>query len=337
MGASAYRAGQCLYDERQGIEFDYSRKQGVAFSGIMAPANAPAWVKDRALLWNTVEKIENRKDSRLAKEILIALPVELTVSQNIALIQEYCQSQFIDKGMIADINIHVDNVGNPHAHILLTTRTITEQGFGLKNTEWNKRHLVFEQRKGWELLANQHLLQAGYEARIDCRSLKDRGLNVEPGLHLGPAAHHGAQQGRGDEFTRYVEHLDILRANGERVIENPQTALSKLTQQQAVFTEFDIAKLANQYSADLEQYHQVFGAIQKAPNIINLGQDDYGNSVFSTREMVALEHQLLDHAYEMDLKKGHEVEQGLAQTLVDNSTLTGEQKEAFWHLTAPGI
>src|SRR5271163_3203294 len=79
VGAAAYRAGERILDERQGITFDYSQKKGVVYSEILAPAHAPEWVKDRARLWNEVEKLEKRKDSQLAREVLIALPQELTL------------------------------------------------------------------------------------------------------------------------------------------------------------------------------------------------------------------------------------------------------------------
>lgn len=334
VAASAYRAAEKLLDVRQNIEFDYSKKKGVVYSEILAPENAPDWVKDRSTLWNTIEHIEKRKDARLAREVMVALPSELSTAQNIELLKEFCQSQFVSKGMVADVNLHLDHAHNPHAHILLTTRIITEDGFGLKNTDWNKRERVFEYRKALEEVTNRHLQLAGFEARIDCRSLKNRGLSIEPALHLGPAVHHGIVRGDGEQFVRYVDHLEILRTNGEKIIEDPSIALEKLIQQQSVFTEFDVAKTANRFSADLEQYHQVFDAIKNHESLVMIGKDDYQNTIYSTREMIALEHQMLNDAYDLDLKKNHGL--SLSQSPKMGRTLSPGQEAALSYLTAPG-
>lgn len=330
VNAAAYRAAERLFDERLNRTFDYSKKEGVVFSTILAPEHAPDWVKDRAQLWNTAEVIEKRKDARLAKEILIALPKELTLEQNVDLLKDYCQAQFIDKGMIADINIHCDNPDNPHAHILLTTREIHEAGFGLKNREWNKRELVFELRRAWQDIANTHLYLADHDTRIDCQSLKARGLDIEPNVHLGPSAHHE------NDFIREVDQRDILRANGDKLIQNPTPFLEKLTQQQSIFTTFEMAKLANQYSADLEQYQQVLHAIQTAQEVIQLGQDDFSNTVYSTRAIIEQEHQMLNHAYELDTKKTHVVDADIANRVIQGKTLSQGQMASYQHLMAPG-
>lgn len=99
---------------------------------ILAPSSSPEWVHKRNLLWNEVEKSETRKNSQLAREINIALPKELTKDQQTELIKHYIHTQFVDKGMIADIAVHRDNLENPHAHVMLTTREISEEGFGKK-------------------------------------------------------------------------------------------------------------------------------------------------------------------------------------------------------------
>ena len=118
VASAAYRASEALHDDRYGLTHDYSRKQGVEHSEILAPEDAPAWVYDRQTLWNTVEATEKRKDSQLAREIEIGLPVELTHNENVELIREYVKSQFVSKGMIADFSIHEDDPNNPHAHVL---------------------------------------------------------------------------------------------------------------------------------------------------------------------------------------------------------------------------
>lgn len=336
VGAAAYRAGERLLDERLGVEYDYSNKKGVVYSEIMAPQDAPEWVKDRKRLWNEVEATERRKDSQLAREVLIALPKELSQDERVDLIREYCDKQFVSKGMIADVNIHEDNPDNPHAHILLTMREVSTRGFGLKNRDWNKRENVFEQRRFWQDVANAHLHLAGHTTRIDCRSLQERGIDLEPGLHLGQAPHHAMSRGGGDDFGKYVDHIEIIRANGERLIRDPSAAIEKLTQQQAVFNDYDIAKLANQYSADLTQYQQVLSAIRSSKQIVVLGENEYDKTVYSTIKMITLEHEMLNQAHELDAKRAHQIDLKAANQALSGKSLSESQRAAFSHVINAG-
>ncbi len=131
--AAAYRVGERIEDHRTGLTFDYRARGGVDHVETLAPANAPAWVQDRAALWNAVEAAETRKNSQVAREIRVALPAELDHGQRVELVRDFCQRQFVDRGMVADIALHA-KVGNPHAHILLTLRDIGPQGFGGQTT-----------------------------------------------------------------------------------------------------------------------------------------------------------------------------------------------------------
>jgi ATP-dependent exoDNAse (exonuclease V) alpha subunit len=136
VSAAAYRAGEKLHDMQQDITFDYSRKSGVEYSAIMAPDNAPSWAYDRQALGNAVEASEKRINSRLARELEIILPRELSAEQCVALVRSYVQAHCVDRGMVADIAIHrpeaSDGKEQPHAHVLLTTRSIWPAGFGAK-------------------------------------------------------------------------------------------------------------------------------------------------------------------------------------------------------------
>jgi hypothetical protein len=125
VAGAAYRSGSRLYEESTGLVHDYTRKHGVEHSEILAPDAAPAWVHDRQTLWNTVEAAERRKDAQVAREIQVGLPIELSDSEQLALVRDYVKREFITKGMVADIGIHRDNPNNPHSHILLTTRELT--------------------------------------------------------------------------------------------------------------------------------------------------------------------------------------------------------------------
>jgi ATP-dependent exoDNAse (exonuclease V) alpha subunit len=112
--AAAYRSAEHVRDRTTGQDFDYTRKAGVEHTEILAPEHAPQWVLDRAELWNRVEEAEIRKDAQLAREVEVALPIELDQETQVELIREFAKEAFVSKGMVADIAIHRDNPENPH-------------------------------------------------------------------------------------------------------------------------------------------------------------------------------------------------------------------------------
>ena len=124
MAAAAYRSGEKLTNEWDGITHDYTKKRGVVYSEILLPANAPSSFSDRSTLWNSVEKIEKNRDAQLAREIEIALPNEIDRQSQIRLVRKYVQDIFVSAGMCADYSIHDKGDGNPHAHIMLTLRPL---------------------------------------------------------------------------------------------------------------------------------------------------------------------------------------------------------------------
>lgn len=128
VAASAYMSCSRIYNEYDGILHDYARKQGLVYEQVFLPPQAPPEWKDRSVLWNAVEGTEKTKDSRLAREFVVSLPVELDREQNIALISEYVKDNFVADGMCADVCIHDTDGHNPHAHIMLTVRPLDENG-----------------------------------------------------------------------------------------------------------------------------------------------------------------------------------------------------------------
>lgn len=185
VAAAAYRAAAKLHDERIGKNFDYTRKRGVAHSEILTPPNAPTWMQDRTTLWNAVERVESRNDAQLAREVEIALPVELTHDQQIELVRDFAQRAFVSKGMVADVALHRNNLENPHAHILLTLRQLTPDGWGAKCRDWNEKQQLEHWRAQWAEVTNEHLARAGLEGRVDHRSLEAQGIDVVPGRKRG--------------------------------------------------------------------------------------------------------------------------------------------------------
>ena len=185
--AIAYRVAERIEDRRTGLVFDYAARGGVDHTEILAPDHAPDWVRDRSELWNRVEEAETRKNSQVAREVRVALPAELTHAQRLELVREFVRSQFVDRGMVADIALHapgrIGDERNHHAHILLTTREVDAEGsvsdggsvprggFTTKNRDWNKVEVLEGWREAWARDSNAALERAGIEDRVDHRTL----------------------------------------------------------------------------------------------------------------------------------------------------------------------
>lgn len=233
VASAAYRSGEKLEDKETGLTHDFTKKGGVIFSEILLPAEAPDQYIDRSTLWNEVQKIEKASNARLAREIEIALPKELSHETQKILVREYVQENFVNKGMCADWALHDKGDGNPHAHIMLTTRSIKENGEWAPKSrkvyhldengnkvikkrdkngriqydchkedfnDWNKQEKVLEWRKSWADICNKYL---DSEHRIDHRSLKDQGSELIPTIHEGYFARKIEKQGGISERCEY--------------------------------------------------------------------------------------------------------------------------------------
>ena len=170
---AAYHARTRITDERTGDTYDYSRRTDLYGHFILAPANAPEHiVKDSTALWNEVERVERQQNGQTARYFDVAIPAELNNDDKKKLVLEYCQKNFVDKGMIADIAFHDLDSDNPHAHVMLTLKTISPDGFGKKERSWNDRKMSVLWRESWASMANSFLAAAGSSERIDHRSLQ---------------------------------------------------------------------------------------------------------------------------------------------------------------------
>lgn len=218
VAAAAYRAGDKLADERYGRVQDYSRRHGVLHSEIMAPEDTPAWMLDRAALWNGVEAAEKRKDSQLARDVLLILPHELTDEGRLSAVRGFIQEQFVDAGMIADFAMHAPHPGgdarNYHCHVMLTMRELAGDGFGQKNRAWNDDELLKQWRAEFQRHVNVELERQGIDARVDLRSLEARGIDREPEPKQGPIATEMERNGR--ESHAGKDRRDTKARNAER-------------------------------------------------------------------------------------------------------------------------
>ncbi|RWX58583.1 Ti-type conjugative transfer relaxase TraA, partial [Mesorhizobium sp. M4B.F.Ca.ET.089.01.1.1] len=228
-------------------------------------------------------------DAQLAREVEFALPRELSQAQGIELARDFVQAEFVGRGMVADLNVHWDRAGEgstkPHAHVMLTMRSVDENGFGPKVRDWNSTEMVERWRERWAELANERLAELDIDARIDHRSLEAQGIALEPQTQIGAPAQRiedGHLDAAGIEADRAELHREIARNNGVRIIDDPNLALDAITHQQSTFTRKDIAKFAHRHSDGMEQFNDVMGAIGNAPDLVELGKDGRGEDRFTT-------------------------------------------------------
>ncbi|MCM8651451.1 MobA/MobL family protein [Lactiplantibacillus sp. E932] len=212
IASAAYRSGEKLFDDKECRRYFYARSV-MPESFILTPKNAPEWASDREKLWNEVEKNDRKSNSRYAKEFNVALPVELSESEQKELLTKYVQENFVDQGMVADVAIHCDHPDNPHAHVMLTNRPFNPDGsWGLKAktqyikdengkqlltksgfpkqrkiwlVDWDKREKINEWRHNWATSVNQSLAQKNIPDRISEKSFVDQGIQETPTQHEG--------------------------------------------------------------------------------------------------------------------------------------------------------
>lgn len=212
VASASYRSGEKLHSDAENKNYFYERVV-MPESFILLPENAPEWASDREVLWNEVEAIDRKVNSRYAKEFNVALPVELTNDEQKELLTRYVQETFVDNGMVADVAIHRDNADNPHAHVMLTNRPFNADGtWGQKSkteyildengnktrtekgnirqrkiwlVDWDKQGKVQEWRKGWADAVNRTFEQKNMPDRISEKTLEEQGIDGLPTQHVG--------------------------------------------------------------------------------------------------------------------------------------------------------
>ena len=300
MAAAAYRSGEKLVNEWDGLTHDYTRKGGVVHTEIMLPSHAPPEFADRSTLWNSVEQIEKSSTAQLAREIEVALPVELSRAEQLALVRAYVKDNFVDAGMCADCAIHDKGTGNPHAHILLTIRPIKENGeWGAKCrkvydldgqgqripdgkggwkshrediTDWNRRENAEKWRAAWAAYTNRALEAADRPERIDHRSYKRQGVDKIPTVHMGPAASQMERRGvateKGDINREIAADNKLLKEIKARITRLYNWSKEQSTQPQGRESIMDFLFQARQDTAPISQYAKV-KALQADAKLFN--------------------------------------------------------------------
>lgn len=241
---AAYCARDKLYSDYTGRSYDYTNRQDLVYHEIMLPDYAPNTFHNPEVLWNSVEKIEKSKNAQLARTVIIALPRELSHSTHIQMVRQYAQEFFVQQGMCADISIHDKGDGNPHAHLLLTTRSLDRDGKwmckqrrnylldksgnrirdpitkgyklgrSIKTNDWDAPDRIEEWRKGWAGVCQSWFKRCGISKEITHISYERQGIDREPTIHLGAKVR--SLEDRGLLTDRGQKNRDIEIRNHER-------------------------------------------------------------------------------------------------------------------------
>ncbi|MCW0001794.1 Ti-type conjugative transfer relaxase TraA [Pararhizobium sp. YC-54] len=372
--SAAYRHCARMDYEREARVIDYTRKQGLLHEEFVIPADAPDWLRamiaDRSVagaseaFWNKVETFEKRADAQLAKDVTIALPLELTAEQNIALVRDFVERHITSKGMVADWVYH-DAPGNPHVHLMTTLRPLTEEGFGAKKVAVagpdgnpirnDAGKIVYELwaggiddfnafRDGWFACQNRHLALAGLDIRIDGRSFEKQGIDLAPTIHLGVGTK--AIERKADGFARPVEleRLELQEArraeNARRLSRNPDLVLDLIMREKSVFDERDVAKILHRYIDDAGLFQSLMARILQSPETLRLEREriDFATGArvpakYTTRDMIRLEAEMAHRAIWLSQRSSHGVRESVLEaTFKRHSRLSDEQKTAIEHV-----
>ncbi|MCA3077091.1 MAG: Ti-type conjugative transfer relaxase TraA [Rhodocyclaceae bacterium] len=360
VAAAAYRSGTALTNERDGLVHDYTPRKGIEHRQIVLPENlSAAWANDRSTLWNAAEAAEKRKDARVAREVEVSLPHELDAKQRQALAVEMAQ-HLADRYRVAvDLAIHSPHgktdARNHHAHLLMTTRTLTRTGLGAKsmlereNRELARQGLptthqqVRELREAWADLANRHLARAEHDLRIDHRSNAARGIELTPTAHMGVQATQMSRKGL--EVSRASLTVAAAQRNAALIRESPDQVLAIITAEKSVFDHRDVARVVNRYTEGAGQFQSVYGQVMASPELVRLTKEtrDPGGRVqapalYSTRDMIAVEARMDACAGRLAAGGGYAVSASNRAAALDarqGPKLDEGQRNAFTHVTGP--
>lgn len=362
VAAAAYRAAERLENQRDGMLHDFTGRSGVEHAGIVLPEGVAAdWARDRETLWNVAEAAEKRRDARVAREIEVALPHELSAEQRLDLTRAFAQEIADRYGVAVDFAIHSPHgqtdVRNHHAHLLMTTRQVGAASLGEKsilereNKQLQAAGLPTSQaqlrdlRLAWEERTNARLAEAGLDIRVDHRSHRERGLEIEPTQHMG--VHATQMERREKPVSRGRLDAAAAKRNAALIRDKPEQVLALITGEKSVFDRRDVARTLHRYVDEPEAFQAALAKVMASPALVELQaerRDEQGRVLeparYATREMVAVESAMAASADRMAAGggfgvAGRRVEAALAAQARGGLRLSEEQQAAVAHITGP--
>lgn len=355
VAAIAYRSASKVQDLQTGDTWDYSKKGFVEHVEIIHPENSPSWIREISeeckisrqsaiqKLSDAFEGYEKRKDSQVYREFEFSLPNELSKEQNIKWATEFVKDIFVSKGMIAITNFHFDidkktGQEKPHCHVLLSTRELTDDGFGLKNREWNRKDLLLEAREQNAAYQNLALKEHGFEARVTHLSYDDRNIDIEGQPKLGSSILDMAK--RGLKLDKLDNFNAVKLRNQFKILKNPELVLSIVTSNHSTFTHHDIAKVLNRYIDDPVQFQALHDRLLGSKNLVTLECKEGSEQVYTTREMLKVEMGLVTRAERMEAQNTHTVDHSVIEKVISRHNeklsqyggLSSDQDKAIRHM-----
>ncbi|MFS8050438.1 Ti-type conjugative transfer relaxase TraA [Rhizobium sp. BR 314] len=384
VSAAAYRHRTKMMDEQVGTKFRHSaRADELIHEELALPDDTPAWLRTAIdgrsvagaceALWNAVDCYENRRDAQLAREIILALPNELSSKENIALVRAFVRENLLSRGMVADWVYH-DKKGNPHVHVMTTLRPLTAEGFGpkhvavvndggeplrLKTPDRPKGAIVYrrwagnkatmeEWKRAWAQTVTHHLALAGHDIRIDGRSYKEQGLGGMGQRHLGPIRTARLRKGANVYFAPAA--LAQRHETADRLAADPDLLLRQLSNERSTFDEAEIARALHRHVDDPVVFANIRAKLMASDDLVMLrpqqASAETGGvelpAVFTTRATIRTEFHMARSAFNLSNIGGFAVSSSQVDAAIDEVEaasnkgirLDAEQIDAVRHITA---
>ncbi|WP_312364379.1 Ti-type conjugative transfer relaxase TraA [Ensifer sp.] len=368
--AAAYHHRSKMYFEREARLVDYSGKQDLIHEEFVVPTDAPEWIRkmiaDHSPLslsetfWNRLENFEKKLDAQLATDVTLALPVELSFTQNIALVRDFVEQFVLAKGMVADWVYH-DAPGNPHVHLMKTLRPLSSTGFGSKRVKvlladgspkrnrhgrivymvWSRPREFNAFRDGWFACQNSHLAVAGLDVRIDGRSYESQGIDLEPIIRFSAttkAIERRIEEGTltGNRKPKSLELQSERRTeNARRIQSRPELVLDLISRQKSVFDERDVARVLDRYFTDVALLKPLLARILQSPEALRLEREriDFATGIrvpdkYTTRELIRLEAEMVTRAVWLSGRSTHGVGERVRNLITARHTLLSQEQLA---------
>ena len=331
VACAAYRSGEKIQDERTGIIHNYLHKKEVTFKEILLPVGSNSKYQDRTTLWNYVETFETRKNSQVAKEIILALPnnIEISDDDRIALAKQFADKYFVSKGIVADVCIHSKN-NNPHAHILLTTRRLVGNKFSRtkardldpsvrfgkvqENDSWSEK---------WREMQNQYFKDKDLDIQVDSNGIISQ-------VHVGPNVTNSS---RFFSFFKFNHNEEIKNHNRDIVYNDSKILINHLVSQKKYFTYNDLYSLIKKHADSDNDAERIFTKIKLSSELVKTGVNNRKQELFTSKSRIKLEDNMTALAGKLHGKNKFSIRKRLIKRYCKKHRLSQEQINSVYHIT----